>query len=95
MICPADLYSFLDSTIGSSLSFLYNNIRHFWNKTKSIFLSQLALNKTVLTKEEQVVTLVIGLFIGALFGFIVAAIIARGKHGDQYDPLATQSPEPD
>jgi ABC-type uncharacterized transport system permease subunit len=39
-----------------------------------------------LKKEEPVVTLLIGLFVGALLGFIFAAIIARGKRADQSDP---------
>jgi ABC-type nitrate/sulfonate/bicarbonate transport system permease component len=30
-------------------------------------------------------TLVIGLFVGALLGFVLAAIIARGKTADEYD----------
>jgi hypothetical protein len=38
-----------------------------------------------LKQEEPVITLIIGLFIGVLVGFIFAAIIAGGNNAEQYD----------
>jgi hypothetical protein len=49
------------------------------------FLRSIGFGRGRMEKGEPMITLVIGLFIGALLGFVLAAIIARGKTADEYD----------
>ncbi len=38
------------------------------------------------------ILLIVGLFIGAIFGFLFSAMLAKGKSADEYTPLSPSSP---
>ncbi len=40
----------------------------------------------VIWKEEPLITLIIGIFIGASIGFIIAAIVTSGMNADEFNP---------
>ncbi len=37
------------------------------------------------------ILLIIGLFIGSIFGFVISAMLAKGKSADEYTPLSQAS----